>query len=215
MPRKNPDVRRNSQQGPPRPGGRNLVRIVGGEWRGRLLRFPAVSRIRPTPDRVRETLFNWLQQKVGGSRCLDLFAGSGALGLEALSRGAAEVVFVDVEPAVIRHLAERLQEFGCDRGQVTRADAARYLEGSPRAFDLVFLDPPFDAPVLPDICRRIEQGGWLAPGGLVYLECPAAAGVPELPAGWTVLRSKRAGEVGYHLVAGRDTAGDEGDRSHG
>jgi 16S rRNA (guanine966-N2)-methyltransferase len=163
---------------------------------------------------VRETLFNWLQQQLAGRRCLDLFAGSGALGLEALSRGAAEVVFVDVEPAVTRHLLERLRDFRCERGQVVRSDAARYLEGPAQAFDLIFLDPPFDAAVLPATCRRIEQGGWLAPGGFVYLECPAADGAPELPAGWTLLRSKRAGEVGYHL-ARRDMADGEGVGSHG
>lgn len=196
MPRKNPSARKH----PPQPAGRNVVRIVGGEWRGRLLRFPAVPGVRPTPDRVRETLFNWLQQRVAGSRCLDLFAGSGALGLEALSRGAAQVVFVDVEPVVTRYLLERLRDFGCDRGQVVRSDAARYLDGPAQVFDLVFLDPPFDAAVLPDVCSRLERDGWLAPNGFVYLEAPAAAGPPELPAGWTLLRSKRAGEVGYHLA---------------
>jgi 16S rRNA (guanine966-N2)-methyltransferase len=209
MPRKNPPVRRYAQRGPPPPGGRNLVRIVGGEWRGRPLRFPAVPGLRPTPDRVRETLFNWLQQDVHGRRCLDLYAGSGALGLEALSRGATEVVFVDREPAVVRHLLERLRDFGCDRGTVVRSDAARYLEGPPQAFDLVFLDPPFDAGALPGVCQGIERGGWLAPGGFVYLECAAPAGVPELPPGWTLLRSKRAGEVGYHL-ARRDVADGRG-----
>ena len=182
------------------------MRIVGGEWRGRLLRFPAVPGVRPTPDRVRETLFNWLQQRVAGSHCLDLFAGSGALGLEALSRGAAEAVFVDVDPAVTRYLLERLRDFRCDRGRVVRSDAARYLDGPVQAFDLVFLDPPFDAAVLPDVCARLERGGWLAPGGYAYLESPAAAGPPDLPVGWTLLRSKRAGEVGYHL-ARRDVAG--------
>jgi len=201
MPRKNPSARKH----PPQPAGRNAVRIVGGEWRGRLLRFPAVPGVRPTPDRVRETLFNWLQQRVIGSRCLDLFAGSGALGLEALSRGAAHVLFVDVEPVVTRYLLERLRDFRCDRGQVVRSDAARYLDGPAQAFDLVFLDPPFDAAVLPDVCLRLERDGWLAPGGFVYLEAPAAGGPPELPAGWTLLRSKRAGEVGYHL-ARRDVA---------
>jgi len=202
MPRKN-------LSGPnraPQATGRNAVRIVGGEWRGRLLRFPAVPGIRPTPDRVRETLFNWLQQRVAGSRCLDLYAGSGALGLEALSRGAAEVVFVDVEPAVTRYLVGQLKDFACDRGRVVRSAAAGYLDGPVQAFDIVFLDPPFDAAALPDTCRRLERGGWLAPGGFAYLEAASAAGPPELPAGWTLLRSKRAGEVGYHL-ARRDVAG--------
>jgi 16S rRNA (guanine966-N2)-methyltransferase len=155
---------------------------------------------------VRETLFNWLQQKVAGSRCLDLFAGSGALGLEALSRGAAHVVLVDVDAAVTRYLLEQLRNFGSDRGQVIRSDAVRYLDAPAQAFDLVFLDPPFDSGVLPEICRRLERDGWLTPGGFVYLEAPAAAGPPDLPSGWTLLKSRRAGEVGYHL-ARRDVAG--------
>jgi 16S rRNA (guanine966-N2)-methyltransferase len=202
MPRKNPSGPNRA----PSATGRNAVRIVGGEWRGRLLRFPAVPGIRPTPDRVRETLFNWLQQRVAGSRCLDLYAGSGALGLEALSRSAAEVVFVDVEPEVTRYLEERLKDFGCGRGHVIRSEAARYLEGPVQAFDLVFLDPPFDAAALPGICAQLERRGWVVPGGYVYLEAPAAAGPPDLPSGWSLLRSKRAGEVGYHL-ARRDVAG--------
>lgn len=212
MPRKNPPAGKAPRRGL-LPGGHNRLRIVGGAWRGRPLRFPAVEGLRPTPDRVRETLFNWLQQTVPGSRCLDLYAGSGALGLEALSRGAAGAVFVDVAPAVVRHLGDRLRELGCDRGTVVRSTAERYLEGPARPFDVIFLDPPFAEPVLGDICRRIEQGGWLAPGGLVYLECPAAAGAPDLPAGWTLLRSKRAGEVGYHL-ARRDLSS-EGEGSDG
>jgi 16S rRNA (guanine966-N2)-methyltransferase len=170
-----------------------------------------VPAIRPTPDRVRETLFNWLQPVIAGSRCLDLYAGSGALGLEALSRGAAEVVFVDVDPAVTRHLAATLEALGCRRGRVVRSEARHFL-GTPgetreRPFDIVFLDPPFAEPLLAPACEALEQGGWLAPGARVYLEAPAAAGAPELPAAWTLLRSKRAGEVGYHLArrAGTET----------
>jgi len=164
-----------------------------------------VAAIRPTPDRVRETVFNWLQGVTPGSRCLDLYAGSGALGLEALSRGAREVIFVDVEPAVIRHLGDLLRNLGCDRGRVVRADALGFLKAVATPFDVVFLDPPFAEPVLADVCRRIEAGGWLKPGGFVYLESPAAAGEPQLPAGWTLLKTRRAGEVGYHL-ARRDVA---------
>jgi 16S rRNA (guanine966-N2)-methyltransferase len=182
-----------------------VLRIIGGEWRGRKIRFPPVQAIRPTPDRVRETVFNWLQGVTPGSRCLDLYAGSGALGLEALSRGAREVVFVDVEPAAVRHLGDILREFGCDRGRPVRADALAFLAQPGTPFDVIFLDPPFAEPVLPDLCRRIEAGGWLKSGGLAYLEAPAAAGEPELPPGWTLLKSKRAGEVGYHL-ARRDVA---------
>jgi len=205
MPRKNPRVRIDGKASGDRPGAAFVLRIIGGEWRGRKIRFPPVQAIRPTPDRVRETLFNWLQGVTPGSRCLDLYAGSGALGLEALSRGAREVVFVDVEPAVVRHIGDTLRELGCDRGRAVRADAAGFLAGTPTPFDVIFLDPPFAEPVLPDLCRRIEAGGWLKDGGFVYLEAPATAGEPELPPGWTLLKSKRAGEVGYHL-ARRDAA---------
>ena len=205
MPRKNPRVSINARPSRNRPGQSFVLRIIGGEWRGRKIHFPPLQAIRPTPDRVRETVFNWLQGVTPGSRCLDLYAGSGALGLEALSRGAREVVFVDVEPAAVRHLGDILREFGCDRGRPVRADALGFLARPGTPFDVIFLDPPFADPVLPDLCRRIEAGGWLKSGGLAYLEAPAAAGEPELPPGWTLLKSKRAGEVGYHL-ARRDVA---------
>jgi len=206
MPRKNRKIRTHAGAQADRPGRAFVLRIIGGEWRGRTIRFPPLPAIRPTPDRVRETLFNWLQGAIPGSHCLDLYAGSGAVGLEALSRGAREVVFVDLESAVTRHLGDTLHELGCDRGRAVRADALAFLEQPGTPFDVIFLDPPFAEPVLPETCRRIEAGGWLAPGGFVYLEAPAAAGPPELPAGWTLLKSRRAGEVGYHL-ARRDVAG--------
>jgi len=213
MPRKQskPDHGAVAARRAPDAGGE--VRIIGGAWRGRKIRFPGVAALRPTPDRVRETLFNWLQDVMRGSRCLDLYAGSGALGFEALSRGAAEVVFVDVEPAVVRHLGETLQRLGCDRGRAVRSDAQPFLGKAATPFDVIFLDPPFAEPVLPEICRRIEAGGWLKPGGYAYLEAAAAAGAPELPAGWSLLRSKRAGEVGYHL-ARRDVTGADGQQQH-
>ena len=180
---------------------RNEVRIVGGAWRGRKLRFPPdVPGLRPTPDRVRETLFNWLRDEVTDRRCLDLYAGSGALGFEALSRGAREVVFVDRDPRVARSLAESLTRFGSRAGKVHRADAQAFLREPGEPFDLVFLDPPFDAGVRPALVALIDARGWMRPGGLVYLEAPADEGAPPLPPGWTLHRSKRAGEVGYHLA---------------
>jgi 16S rRNA (guanine966-N2)-methyltransferase len=182
------------------PGHRNQVRIIGGEWRGRKLHFPQSPAIRPTPDRVRETVFNWLQSHVAGLRCLVLFAGSGALGFEALSRGAREVVFVETDPDAIRHVAQMLQTLKCDRGKAVAMDAFGYLAQAPEPFDLVFLDPPFADRALPRLCSLLETRGWLQPGAHVYLEDSAASGAPELPAGWTLLRSKRAGEVGYHLA---------------
>jgi 16S rRNA (guanine966-N2)-methyltransferase len=182
------------------PATRNEVRIIGGAWRGRKLRFPAeVPGLRPTPDRVRETVFNWLRDEVAGSRCLDLYAGSGALGLEALSRGAREVVFVDRDPRVVRYLSAALDVFGSNAGCVSRADAEAFLRVPGEPFDIVFLDPPFAAGLLPALVAAIDRHGWVRPGGLVYLEAAADQGVPTLPHGWSLHRSKRAGEVGYHL----------------
>ena len=187
------------------PATRNEVRIIGGAWRGRKIRVPPdVRGLRPTPDRVRETLFNWLRDEVAGSRCLDLFAGSGALGLEALSRGAREVVFVDRDPRVVRCIADSLAALGSRAGIVHRADGEAYLRGRGEPFDIVFLDPPFDARALPAIVSLLDTHGWLRPAGLVYLEAPAADATP-LPAGWTMHRSKRAGEVGYHLARAADS----------
>jgi 16S rRNA (guanine966-N2)-methyltransferase len=197
MPRKNGKPLKKDAA---RPGGGLLLRIIGGAWRGRRIHFPPVEAIRPTPDRVRETLFNWLQMDVAGSRCLDLYAGSGALGLEALSRGAGHVVFVEVDPGAARHLSQTLQDFQCDRGKVVTTDAKHYLAGTCEQFDIIFVDPPYTDHALADICGRIEQGGWLRAGGLAYLEDAAAAGPPVLPPGWTLLKSKRAGAVGYHLA---------------
>jgi 16S rRNA (guanine966-N2)-methyltransferase len=183
------------------PATRNEVRIIGGAWRGRKLRFPPdVPGLRPTPDRVRETVFNWLRDEIAGSRCLDLYAGSGALGFEALSRGAREVVFVDRDLRVVRHIAAALAAFGSDSGLVSRADAAAFLRAPGEPFDIVFLDPPFEAGALSALLTAIARHGWVLPGGLLYLEAPAGEGVPTLPPGWTLHRSKRAGEVGYHLL---------------
>lgn len=184
-------------------GGRSQVRIIGGEWRGRKLHFPQSAGLRPTPDRVRETVFNWLQFELAGARCLDLFAGSGALGFEALSRGAGEVVFVERDPVAARAIGDMLAQLRCDRGRVEQVDALTWLERGPPAskpFDVVFLDPPYDEAWLPVLAAKLERGGWLAPGAWIYLEDRAARGEPVLPAGWALLRSKRAGDVGYHLA---------------
>jgi 16S rRNA (guanine966-N2)-methyltransferase len=178
-----------------------VLRIIGGSWRGRRLRFPAAALIRPTPDRVRETLFNWLGARVVGARCLDLFAGSGALGLEALSRGAAHVTFVERDAEAVRELRARLLEWGAREAQVERGDARAFLAHHPRRFDIAFLDPPFDAGLLEEAAVLLEGNGWLADAALVYVECGARAGVPPLPARWLPLKAKRAGEVGYHLYA--------------
>lgn len=180
---------------------RNSVRIVGGSWRGRRVRFPDLPGLRPTPDRVRETLFNWLQHSIVDTRCLDLYAGSGALGLEALSRGAREVVFVEKAESAARNLAEQLKILSAvGRARIEAVPAAQYLKRGGEAFDILFLDPPFDADLLPSTIEALRAGGWVRPGSLLYLEEPSAKGAPALPERWELLKSKSAGEVGYHLA---------------
>ncbi|MDJ0926187.1 MAG: 16S rRNA (guanine(966)-N(2))-methyltransferase RsmD [Gammaproteobacteria bacterium] len=179
-----------------RPGS---LRIIAGRWRGRRIPLPDNSAVRPTGDRVRETLFNWLQAEIRGARCLDLFAGSGALGLEALSRGAATVTFVDTDPGIARHLDKIVHELGDDTAEIVVADAHRYLGGSPTAFDIIFLDPPFGNADLGNLCTLLA-GGWLAPGARVYLETGRDQDLPELPSGGEWLRQKTAGKVRYALA---------------
>ncbi|HUE10855.1 MAG TPA: 16S rRNA (guanine(966)-N(2))-methyltransferase RsmD, partial [Steroidobacteraceae bacterium] len=147
------------------------------------------------------TLFNWLQHSIVDSRCLDLFAGSGALGLEALSRGAKEVVFVEQAQLAARALQAELQRLrGTPRARVLEQGAARFLRGPGQPFDVIFLDPPFGRGALEEYVPCVESGGWVKTGSLVYLENERAAGVPALPPNWEMLKSKSAGEVGYHLA---------------
>ena len=176
------------------------MRIIGGAWRGRRLPVMDVPGLRPTADRIRETLFNWLAPVISGTRCLDLYAGTGALGLEALSRGAAEVCFVERQAAAARALEASLQRLGCSAGRVVTADALRFLAGPPQRFDVVFLDPPFGDVELGDLCKLLGNG-WLAGGGRVYLEMPASRNLPALPPDWGVLREKTAGQVRYALAS--------------
>jgi 16S rRNA (guanine966-N2)-methyltransferase len=178
------------------------LRIIGGTWRSRTWRFPE-GEIRPTPDRVRETLFNWLSPAIAGARCLDLFAGSGALGLEALSRGAARAVFVEKAAAPARELKQTLALWGGEpaaAAQVHVAEALNYLTGRPEVFDVVFLDPPFAAGLLGSVAAALEAGHWLAPAAQIYAEGPARESLPALPERWCLTKSGRAGEVGYHLL---------------
>jgi 16S rRNA (guanine966-N2)-methyltransferase len=180
-----------------------VLRIIGGRHRGRRLRFPAGVDIRPTPDRVRETLFNWLQPRITDARVLDLFAGSGALGLEALSRGAAQVTFVEKDrraAAAIEALAQEWQE---GAAAVDCIDALGWLAQPQEAapFDVVFLDPPFDSSLLSKAAATLVSTGKLAPDARVYVEHRARDELPALPDSWRSVREGRAGEVGYHLFA--------------
>jgi 16S rRNA (guanine966-N2)-methyltransferase len=176
------------------------LRIIGGAWRGRKIRFPAVEGLRPTPDRVRETLFNWLAPVIAGSRCLDLYAGSGALGLEALSRGASAVTFVERQRDAARLLDETARSLAPGRATVHQAAVLAWLAGPASAFDVVFLDPPYDSAELAEAMPLLEARGWLAPDAFIYLEARAKAGAPVMPAPWTPHRTGRAGAVGYHLA---------------
>jgi 16S rRNA (guanine966-N2)-methyltransferase len=186
----------------------NQLRVIGGRWRGTKLNFPPIAAIRPTPDRVRETLFNWLQTDIVNARCLDLFAGSGAIGLEALSRGASTVTFVDREPAIGKYLHETLQRLQCDQGEVHVMDALNFLQRPASPFDIVFLDPPFassaEQELLSSLCMQLENRGWLNAHAWLYIECPSSMGsldkIPQWPRNWTMHRSKQAGQVGYHLI---------------
>ncbi|MGD9842581.1 MAG: 16S rRNA (guanine(966)-N(2))-methyltransferase RsmD [Steroidobacteraceae bacterium] len=186
----------------------NRLRIIGGQWRGTRLQFPEHAAIRPTPDRVRETLFNWLQQHIAGTHCLDLFAGSGALSLEALSRGAKSAVLIEREPMISRYLSDTLARLQCTTAEVHTGDALNFLQQATQSFDLVFLDPPFaDAEfggLLARLLQQLETCGHLNPRALIYLECPSSLGAPTAwahwPGNWHLHRSAQAGQVGYHLA---------------
>jgi 16S rRNA (guanine966-N2)-methyltransferase len=173
------------------------VRIIAGEWRGRRLAVAPGTDVRPTPDRVRETVFNWLREAVGGARCLDLYAGTGALGFEALSRGAAEVWFVEHDPVLIGTLTEQSQVLDVTP-RIVRQDVASLLRGRPvQSFDIVFLDPPYGLPVEP-LLELLPP--WLAPRGLVYVERPLRPGLPEV-AGGSWRKRSHAGAVEYGLLS--------------
>ncbi len=186
-----------------RRGGRvNQVRIIAGQWRGRRLEFPDLPELRPTPDRVRETLFNWLAPVLPGARCLDLFAGSGALGIEALSRGAAEVVLVERQPLAVRALRDNLARLKAENARVEAVDALAWLRQPGTPFEMVFLDPPFGQGLLEPVCAMLEQNGWLADFALIYLEAAMDQPVSSLPVQWTIQREKTAGAVAYRLARG-------------
>ena len=192
--------RRKSQQRNDSGSPSGRLRIVAGKWRSRLLPIADEPGLRPTSERIRETLFNWLASTIEGSRCLDLFAGSGALGLEALSRGAGEVVFVENSARATAVLKESVNMLEASGARIHQADAIKYLKSEPEPFDIVFLDPPFAADLLEDLCRLLSEGNWLAEGGRVYLEQDRERPLPELPDGWTPLNDKTAGQVRYALV---------------
>ena len=177
-----------------RPG---RLRIVGGTLRGSRIDVPDAPDLRPTPDRVRETLFNWLMPVIEGAHCLDLFAGTGALGIEALSRGAAAVSFVEANAQLADLLRANLARLH-QSAQVTRSDAMRFLAEGAARYDIVFLDPPFAADLWSSAAQALETHERLAPDAWIYVEAPVDA-VVQLPAGWDLHREGRAGGVRYAL----------------
>lgn len=177
----------------------NQVRIIGGEHRGRKLSFPDIPGLRPTGDRIRETLFNWLQPSLPGASCLDMFAGSGVLGLEAASRGAGKVIMLDSSPVVVSQLLQHVSMLGLNQVTVERADAISWLQTSSQQFDIVFVDPPFADGLLQQAACCLVDSGCLRPGALVYIESDAAVDLPALPPTLSILKEKRAGQVAYYL----------------
>lgn len=195
--RKPPRRRATVKTGSSYPG---TLRIIGGRWRGRRLSVPEAEGLRPTPDRVRETLFNWLQPHIAGASCLDLFAGTGALCLEALSRGAAHVVMVEKAAHVVQRLRQHVATLEARNAEVVQADAVDFLRQTPQPFDIIFLDPPFKSDLIARCAELVEANGWLKRGGLVYVEAPSQLEALPLPETWELIRSKKAGQVGYHLA---------------
>jgi 16S rRNA (guanine966-N2)-methyltransferase len=208
---------RRRQPSPRRGGPPGSVRIIGGRWRGRRIEIIAGDELRPTPDRVRETLFNWLVPVLPGARCLDLYAGTGVLGLEALSRGAAESWFVERDAraaAAIEATLKRLSDPGTGSpaeardavpGRVLATDARRWLGKPPlTTFSLVFLDPPYAANNLADLCTLLARG-WLTEHATVYLEMSRSQSLPALPEGWHLHRESQAGDVRFALATVRSS----------
>lgn len=176
-------------------GAPGRIRIIGGRLRNSRLDVPDLPGLRPTPERVRETLFNWLAPVIEGARGLDLCAGTGALGIEALSRGASSVQFVEPQPGSARALRANLERLKVEGASVDVREAAGFLAGSPRPFDLVWLDPPFDAGLWTPLAQRLEQG-WLSSSAWIYVESPRGT-LPELPSSWRMHREGSAGDVRF------------------
>jgi 16S rRNA (guanine966-N2)-methyltransferase len=180
------------------------LRIVGGKWRSRLLPIADLPGLRPTTDRVRETLFNWLQNDVPGARCLDCFAGSGALGFEAASRGAASVTLLENQQQAVKILGDNIKALNALQVELVQCDALSWLDsrvkaGSAEKYDVVFIDPPFVSDYLHLACELLEGQGYLENNACIYLEMGSKQALPELPLSWTKVREKKAGQVSYYL----------------
>ena len=179
----------------------NKLRIIGGDWRSRCITFIDAPGLRPTPVRVRETLFNWLRDDIIASRCLDLYAGSGALGFEAASRGAKSVTQVENNALACRALKENAIALAAEQVKIVQSDVMRYLAGEAETFDVIFIDPPFAMGLAAQTCQWLEDKGWLSKHAKIYVEVESTLKLEGMPENWRLLKSKVAGEVGYHLFA--------------
>jgi 16S rRNA (guanine966-N2)-methyltransferase len=181
---------------------RQRVRIIAGKWRSRVLTFPSVDGLRPTGDRIRETLFNWLAPNIAGANCLDLFSGSGALCFEALSRGAASCLALEKNAKALATLNENKTLLDAAELTLRRAETLAFLGSSPdKPFDIVFVDPPFDLNALTDVCALLENNQWLTADSLIYCELSARHNSFAPPPNWRIERSKAAGGVNYLLYS--------------
>jgi len=171
------------------------VRIIAGRWRGTKLPVVLQDDVRPTPSRIRETLFNWLQTRVEGSHCLDLFAGSGALGFEAVSRGAAHATLVDVDQKIIEQLSQQVEKLNAQEISLARADALAYMRNCSAQFDIIFLDPPFSKYNLNELLQQLVESQCIKKGGLIYLEASPEKFPQTLPESWQWQRQLKAGQV--------------------
>ena len=178
---------------------KNKLKIIAGNWRSRQIIFDDIEGLRPTSSRVRETLFNWLQDDIINSCCLDLYAGSGALSFEAASRGAKQVVQVEQNPKVCRQLKANAVNLNATQVELIQSDVFRFLVSDIQLFDLVFIDPPFHKNLAIQSCQWLENQGWLTTGAKIYLEVEHKLSLNGIPEDWQLLKAKSAGEVDYYL----------------
>lgn len=175
------------------------VRLIAGRWRGRQLPIADVEGLRPTPDRVRETVFNWLQLVIGNSRCLDLFSGSGALGFEAASRGAESVTMVELDVSATKQLRENKSLLAAEHCQIENKTAQQFIASNSQQYDIVFIDPPYQADLWSEIAQQLVEKNTLVDNAHIYLECSSKGELPALPNHWQLMKDKKAGEVRYCL----------------
>ncbi|UTV27835.1 16S rRNA (guanine(966)-N(2))-methyltransferase RsmD [Photobacterium atrarenae] len=194
-------TRRRQQSGRNQPDHRRegVVRIIGGRWRGRKLPVHDVEGLRPTTDRVKETVFNWLAPDLYQANCLDLFTGSGSLSFEALSRGVDSVTMLELDRQAAAQLEKNRQTLGADNARIHQTDSLAFLDKPGTPFDIIFIDPPFRKHLLQDVIARLENNGWLAPKAIIYIEAEKELGLPETPAHWHLFKEKTAGQVSYRL----------------